>query len=85
MASNMSFLSGFSEGTSGQTFYEGELQMKTGAFTKTKIFASILKNDASFYYIDYKNAPRGSDGKIRDRVDPYYDEFASPLDLRMFN
>jgi len=41
-----------------KTFYEGELRLKTGLTSKTNIFASILKNDPSLYYISMKNAPK---------------------------
>ena len=56
-----------------KTFYEGELTMKTDAwFSKTKVFASILKEDASLYVIDQKLMTR-INGEIPDRVDPYED------------
>ena len=55
-----------------KTFYEGELTLKTGMFSKTKVFASILKDDASFYVIEQKLLPR-INGQIKDRVDPYED------------
>ena len=55
-----------------RSFYEGEMQMKTGPLSKTKIFASILKNDATLYFIDIKKVPRAENGQIVDRVDPYY-------------
>lgn len=39
------------------TFYEGELNWKTSTFFKTKVFATILKDDASLYMIDIKKLP----------------------------
>ena len=57
-----------------ETFYEGELKWKSGKVSKTKIFATILKGDPSFYIIDRKLLPR-VDGKIPDRVNPYTSNF----------
>ena len=54
-----------------RTFYEGELTLKTGRISKTKVFASILKNDMSLYIIDIKKVPRTPTGEIQDRIDPY--------------
>ena len=57
-------------GGGGKTLYEGELSWKTGLFSKTKIFATIQKDDPSFYIIDMKKLPR-INGVIPDRVDPF--------------
>ena len=57
-----------------ETFYEGELKWKSGKVSKTKIFATILKGDPSFYIIDRKLLPK-VDGKIPDRVNPYNSNF----------
>ena len=53
-----------------ECFYEGELKWKSGKVSKTKIFATILKGDPSFYIIDKKFLPK-VDGRIPDRVNPY--------------
>ena len=55
------------------TLYEGELSWKTGTFSKTKVFATILRDDPSFYVIDLKQLPR-INGEIPDRVDPYEEQ-----------
>ena len=44
--------------------------MKTGTLSKTKIFATVLKDDSSFYVIDQKLVPRDANGQIEDRIDP---------------
>ena len=54
------------------TFYEGELAWKTGKISKTKIFATILKDDPSLYVIDMKLVPRTPEGLIQDRINPYH-------------
>ena len=45
--------------------------MKTGKISKTKIFATMLKGDPSFYVIDLKLVSRNIDGTIEDRINPY--------------
>ena len=55
------------------TLYEGELSWKTGTFSKTKVFATILKQDPSLYVIDLKQLPRVN-GEIPDRVNPYEEQ-----------
>ena len=58
-----------------RSFYEGELVLKTGSLSKTKIFASVLKNDASLYWIPFKKVPRDEKTKqVQDRIDPYAQE-----------
>ena len=59
--------------------------MKTGSLSKTKIFASILRNDASLYFINFKKVPRDQKGAVMDRVDPYqpqnvYDTYDSVVE-----
>lgn len=48
--------------------------MKTGSLSRTKIFASILKDDASLYFISMKKVPRAENGQVVDRIDPYFQE-----------
>ena len=69
----MSYTTAFSQ-AQDRIFYEGELKMKTGSLIKTKIFASILRNDASLYFIQIKKVPRDGKGQIIDRVDPFLGE-----------
>ena len=64
-----------------RTFYEGELTWKTGIFSSTKVFATTLKDDPSFYVIDQKLLPRVN-GEIPDRVDPY-EEQKDPTDIKV--
>jgi len=53
-----------------KTFYEGELSLKTGTLSKTKMFGVLLKGDSTFYVIDSKLLPK-VDGQFSDRIDPY--------------
>lgn len=57
-----------------ECFYEGELKWKSGKVSKTKIFATIIKGDPSFYIIDKKLLPK-VEGRIPDRVNPYNSNF----------
>ena len=68
MFSNTSTVGGRSK-----TMYEGELNWKTGTFSKTKVFATIQNDDPSLYVIDLKQLPRVN-GIIPDRVDPYEEQ-----------
>ena len=61
--------------TPSRSFYEGELVLKKGSLSKTKIFASILKNDPSMYWISFKQVPKDEKtGQVLDRIDPYTTE-----------